>query len=60
MFPNNNDPFPGSAAGDIGAIRIAFIMMYAGVKDVRILTEAFSRGLMKVLKFQQKMYLNNL
>ena len=41
MFPNNDDPFPGSAAGDIGAIRCAFIMMYAGVKDVRILNGGF-------------------
>ncbi len=37
MHPDNNDPFPGSAAGDIGALRCAFIMMYAGVKDVRVL-----------------------
>lgn len=36
-FPNNNDPFPGSAAGQLGAIRCALIMMYAGVRDVRIL-----------------------
>ena len=36
-FPNNDDPFPGSAAGQLGAIRCALIMMYAGVKDVRIL-----------------------
>lgn len=36
-FPNNEDPFPGSAAGHLGAIRSAFIMMYAGVKDVRVL-----------------------
>ncbi|MEA1886851.1 MAG: rhodanese-like domain-containing protein [Bacteroidota bacterium] len=41
MFPDNNDPFPGSAAGDIGAIRCAFIMMYAGVKDVRVLNGGF-------------------
>ncbi len=41
MFPNNNDPFPGSAAGDIGAIRCAWIMMYAGVKDVRVLNGGF-------------------
>lgn len=41
MFPNNDDPFPGSAAGDIGAIRCAFIMMYAGVKDVRVLNGGF-------------------
>lgn len=41
MFPNNDDEFPGSAAGDIGAIRNAFIMMYAGVKDVRILNGGF-------------------
>ena len=41
MFPNNNDPFPGSAAGDIGAIRNAFIMLFAGVEDVRILNGGF-------------------
>jgi thiosulfate/3-mercaptopyruvate sulfurtransferase len=35
--PDNNDPFPGSSAGHLGAIRCAFIMMYAGVKDVRVL-----------------------
>ncbi len=41
MDPNNDDEFPGSAAGDIGAIRNAFIMMYAGVKDVRVLNGGF-------------------
>jgi molybdopterin synthase sulfurtransferase len=41
MFPDNDDPFPGSAAGDIGAIRCAFIMLYAGVKDVRVLNGGF-------------------
>ena len=41
MSPDNNDPFPGSAAGDIGAIRCAFIMLYAGVKDVRVLNGGF-------------------
>lgn len=41
MFPDNNDPFPGSAAGDIGAMRCAFIMLYAGVRDVRILNGSF-------------------
>jgi thiosulfate/3-mercaptopyruvate sulfurtransferase len=35
--PKPDDPFPGSSAGHLGAIRCAFIMMYAGVKDVRIL-----------------------
>lgn len=35
--PDNRDPFPGSNAGQIGAIRNAFIMMYAGVEDVRVL-----------------------
>ena len=35
--PNNQDPFPGSSAGHLGAMRCAFIMLYAGVKDVRIL-----------------------
>ncbi len=41
LSPDNNDPFPGSSAGHIGAIRCAFIMMYAGVKDVRILNGGF-------------------
>jgi thiosulfate/3-mercaptopyruvate sulfurtransferase len=36
-FPDNDDPFPGSSAGHLGSIRAAFIMMYAGVKDVRVL-----------------------
>lgn len=41
MDPDNEEKFPGSAAGHIGAIRCAFIMMYAGVKDVRILNGGF-------------------
>ncbi|SFD94022.1 rhodanese-like domain-containing protein [Thermophagus xiamenensis] len=41
MFPDNKDAFPGSAAGDIGAVRNALIMMYAGVNDVRILNGGF-------------------
>jgi len=41
MDPDNADEFPGSAAGDIGAIRNAFIMMYAGVKDVRVINGGF-------------------
>jgi len=36
-YPKNEDPFPGSSAGHLGAMRAAFIMLYAGVKDVRIL-----------------------
>ena len=36
-FPDNDEPYPGSSAGHLGSIRAAFIMMYAGVKDVRIL-----------------------
>ncbi len=45
MHPDNNDPFPGSAAGDIGALRCALIMMYAGVKDVRVLNGGFQSWL---------------
>ena len=41
LQPDNSDEFPGSAAGHIGAIRSAFIMMYAGVKDVRVLNGGF-------------------
>jgi 3-mercaptopyruvate sulfurtransferase SseA len=36
-FPDNADPFPGSSAGQIAAFRCAFIMLWAGVRDVRIL-----------------------
>ncbi len=36
-FPDNSDPFPGSSAGQLAAFRCAFIMLWAGVKDVRIL-----------------------
>lgn len=35
--PKNEDDFPGSSAGHLGAIRCAAILLYAGVKDVRIL-----------------------
>ncbi len=41
MYPDNKDPFPGSAAGQLGAMRCAFIMMYAGVRDVRVLNGGF-------------------
>jgi thiosulfate/3-mercaptopyruvate sulfurtransferase len=41
MSPDNDDEFPGSAAGHIGAIRNNFIMLYAGVKDVRVLNGGF-------------------
>ncbi|WP_262487101.1 sulfurtransferase [Geofilum rubicundum] len=41
MHPDNAHEFPGSAAGDIGAIRNAFIMLYAGVKDVRVLNGGY-------------------
>ncbi len=40
MSPDSSDEFSGSAAGSIGAIRYAF-MMYAGVKDVRVLNGGF-------------------
>ncbi len=36
-FPDNRDPFPGSSAGQLAAFRCAFIMLWAGVKDVRVL-----------------------
>jgi thiosulfate/3-mercaptopyruvate sulfurtransferase len=35
--PDIDDPFPGSSAGQLAAMRSAFIMLYAGVKDVRLL-----------------------
>ncbi len=41
MAPDNADAFPGSAAGQIAAFRTALVLMYAGVKDVRILNGGF-------------------
>jgi thiosulfate/3-mercaptopyruvate sulfurtransferase len=35
--PHNSDPHPGSKAGHLGSIRCAVLMMYAGVRDVRVL-----------------------
>jgi len=35
--PNNRDEYPGRQAGHLAALRCAAIMLYAGVKDVRIL-----------------------
>lgn len=40
--PDNRDPYPGQAAGHLGAIRCAAILMYAGVKDVKILNGGLS------------------
>lgn len=36
-FPDNDDLFPGSSAGHLGAIRCAAILLYAGVEDVKVL-----------------------
>jgi thiosulfate/3-mercaptopyruvate sulfurtransferase len=35
--PDNQEQFPGQRAGHLGAMRCAAILMYAGVRDVRIL-----------------------
>ena len=35
--PRNSDPHPGSQAGHLGSIRCGVLMMYAGVRDVRVL-----------------------
>ncbi|MFP4106180.1 MAG: rhodanese-like domain-containing protein [Phycisphaerae bacterium] len=36
-YPDYDDPYPGSSAGHLAAIRCGLIMLYAGVRDVRIL-----------------------
>ena len=41
-FPDNKDAYPGQAAGHLGAIRCAAILLYAGVKDVKILNGGFA------------------
>ena len=35
--PRPDDPFPGSSAGHIAAFRCAWILLWAGVRDVRVL-----------------------
>ncbi len=35
--PNNEDEYPGRMAGHLAAMRCAQILLYAGVKDIRIL-----------------------
>jgi thiosulfate/3-mercaptopyruvate sulfurtransferase len=40
-FPDSRDPFPGSSAGQLGAMRCAVILLYAGVRDVRILNGGY-------------------
>lgn len=45
LHPDNADPFPGSAAGHLGAMRCAMILMYAGVMDVRVLNGGFQAWL---------------
>jgi thiosulfate/3-mercaptopyruvate sulfurtransferase len=55
-YPNNNDLFPGSSAGHLGAFRCAFIMMYAGVKDVRILNGGLQSWLDEGFEISTKEY----
>jgi len=41
--PDNQEQYPGQRAGHLGAMRCAAILMYAGVKDVRILNGGLAR-----------------
>lgn len=52
--PTYDNPFPGSRAGHLGAMRCAFIMMYAGVKDVRILNGGVHAWLDEGLKLTKE------
>ena len=58
-FPDNHDPFPGSSAGHLGAIRCAFIMLYAGVRDIRILNGGLQSWIDAGLKTTTKEYKKN-
>ena len=54
--PDSKDPFPGSNAGHLGAMRCAFIMIYAGVKDVRILNGGLQSWIDCGFKLKTKEY----
>lgn len=54
--PNNSDPFPGSSAGHLGAIRCAFLLLYAGVKDVRVLNGGMQSWIDAGFKTTKKTY----
>jgi thiosulfate/3-mercaptopyruvate sulfurtransferase len=41
--PDNRDQYPGQNAGHLGAMRCAAILLYAGVRDVRILNGGLTR-----------------
>ena len=58
-YPDVNDPFPGSSAGHLGAMRGAFILMYAGVKDVRILNGGLQSWIDAGFKTTSKEYKKN-
>lgn len=58
-YPDNSDPFPGSSAGHLGAMRSAFIMMYAGVKDVRILNGGLQSWIDAGFEITKKEYKKN-
>lgn len=58
-FPDNNDPFPGSSAGQLAAIRCALIMMYAGVKDIRLLNGGMASWEAEKMPVQTKVNIPN-
>jgi len=58
-FPDNSNPFPGSSAGHLGAMRAAFIMLYTGVKDVRILNGGIQSWLDAGFELETKSLMNS-
>lgn len=42
-YPDNREQYPGQRAGHLGAMRCAAILLYAGVRDIRILNGGLGR-----------------
>ena len=54
--PSYEQEFPGSSAGQLAALRCAFLMLYAGVKDVKILNGGLQSWLDAGLQETDKEY----
>lgn len=54
--PDLDDPFPGSSAGHLAAMRCAFAMLYSGVEDIRLLNGGFQSWIDEGFEISQDNY----